>query len=135
MMRLRASSQLYLIAILTVTSRAATPAAEFVGKVIAISHGDTLTVLQDRKQVKVRLHGIYSPEASQDFGARARRGRLQPGSLAPGTLLQQHDDQASLQTSPARCLPVQTDQLPVAGRGDDWLVSPEREGIGAALPK
>jgi micrococcal nuclease len=35
-----------------------THADEFSGRVIAISDGDTLTVLQDRTPVKLRLHGI-----------------------------------------------------------------------------
>lgn len=42
-------------------------------KVVGISDGDTLTVLKDRKQVKIRLHGIDAPESSQDFGSRAKQ--------------------------------------------------------------
>lgn len=45
---------------------------EIRGKVVSIADGDTLTVLVDRQQVKVRLEGIDSPEAKQAFGARAR---------------------------------------------------------------
>jgi endonuclease YncB( thermonuclease family) len=33
-------------------------ADEFSGRVIAISDGDTLTVLRERTPVKLRLHGI-----------------------------------------------------------------------------
>ena len=43
------------------------------GKVISISDGDTLTLLVDRKQVKVRLTEIDAPELKQAFGARARQ--------------------------------------------------------------
>jgi endonuclease YncB( thermonuclease family) len=47
-------------------------AADFSARVVGISDGDTLTVLTaDRRQVKVRLHGIDAPETGQDFGARA----------------------------------------------------------------
>jgi hypothetical protein len=48
------------------------PAAEFSGKVIGISDGDTITVLRDRSPVRIRLHGIDCPETGQDFGARAK---------------------------------------------------------------
>lgn len=47
-------------------------APELTGKVVGIADGDTLTVLVDRKPVKVRLEGIDAPERSQAFGARSR---------------------------------------------------------------
>ena len=34
----------------------------FKAKVIGISDGDTITVLKDKRQIKIRLHGIDSPE-------------------------------------------------------------------------
>jgi micrococcal nuclease len=46
--------------------------AEFSGKVIGVSDGDTITVLQDRTQVRVRLDGIDCPESGQAFGSRAK---------------------------------------------------------------
>jgi endonuclease YncB( thermonuclease family) len=45
---------------------------EFVGKVVGVSDGDTITVLRDRTPIKIRLHGIDSPESRQDFGSRAK---------------------------------------------------------------
>lgn len=49
-------------------------AAFIVGLVIAISDGDTLTVLSDdRQQVKVRLAEIDAPEKQQAFGTRSRQ--------------------------------------------------------------
>lgn len=48
-------------------------AAETVsGKVVAVADGDTITVLQDERQVKVRLHGVDAPESGQDFGRVAK---------------------------------------------------------------
>ncbi|MEJ7638328.1 MAG: thermonuclease family protein [Singulisphaera sp.] len=47
--------------------------ADGTGRVVGVSDGDTLTVLKDRKQVKVRLHGIDAPETGQDFGSRAKQ--------------------------------------------------------------
>lgn len=60
------------IAFILLALSTAAQAAEFSGKVVGISDGDTLTVLQERTPVKVRLHGIDSPEAGQDFGSRAK---------------------------------------------------------------
>lgn len=45
---------------------------ELSGKVIGISDGDTLTVLVDKKPVKIRLDGIDAPESRQAFGTKAR---------------------------------------------------------------
>lgn len=45
-----------------------------VGRVVGISDGDTVTVLDgDRVQHKVRLAGIDAPEAHQAFGARSKQ--------------------------------------------------------------
>lgn len=42
------------------------------GKVVSVADGDTVTVLKDKTQVKVRLHGVDAPEKAQDFGTVAR---------------------------------------------------------------
>ena len=47
--------------------------AATLGKVVAITDGDTLTVLIDQKQVKVRLAEIDAPESRQPFGTRSRQ--------------------------------------------------------------
>ena len=47
---------------------------ELTGKVVSITDGDTLTVLDDSKvQHKIRLQGIDAPEKSQAFGNVARK--------------------------------------------------------------
>jgi micrococcal nuclease len=43
------------------------------GEVIGISDGDTITVLKDRKPLKIRLFGVDSPEMGQPFGKAARQ--------------------------------------------------------------
>jgi len=45
---------------------------EFTGKVVAVADGDTITVLRDRTQVRIRLDGIDCPESRQAFGRRAK---------------------------------------------------------------
>lgn len=42
------------------------------GKVVKIADGDTMTVLSENQQIRVRLHGIDCPEKKQDFGTRAK---------------------------------------------------------------
>ena len=44
------------------------------GKVVKIADGDTFTLLDaNNQQVRIRLHGIDSPERAQDFGQVARQ--------------------------------------------------------------
>jgi micrococcal nuclease len=43
------------------------------GKVVRIADGDTLTLLVDSKQHKIRLSDIDTPERKQPFGTRAKQ--------------------------------------------------------------
>jgi hypothetical protein len=43
------------------------------GKVISVHDGDTITVLVDKTQIKVRLEGIDAPESKQPFGTRSKQ--------------------------------------------------------------
>ena len=44
----------------------------FTGKVVNVADGDTITVLRERTQVKVRLLEIDAPEKAQAFGAKSK---------------------------------------------------------------
>jgi endonuclease YncB( thermonuclease family) len=48
-------------------------AEQFTGKVVGIADGDTISVLREGKAVKVRLHGVDTPERAQAFGTQARK--------------------------------------------------------------
>ena len=48
-------------------------AADFTGRVVGVSDGDTITVLSQGKPVRIRLHGIDCPEKRQAFGKRAKQ--------------------------------------------------------------
>jgi endonuclease YncB( thermonuclease family) len=45
---------------------------EFMGKVVGVADGDTLTVLHNGKPQHVSLNGIDCPEKAQPFGLRAK---------------------------------------------------------------
>jgi endonuclease YncB( thermonuclease family) len=48
-------------------------AIAFEGKVVGVSDGDTITVLDSKKkQHKIRVAGIDAPEKGQDFGNKAK---------------------------------------------------------------
>jgi endonuclease YncB( thermonuclease family) len=47
--------------------------ADIRGRVVSVHDGDTLTVVIDRRQVRVRLTDIDAPELGQPFGTRARQ--------------------------------------------------------------
>jgi micrococcal nuclease len=47
--------------------------ADFTGKVVGVTDGDTITVLRDHTQIKVRLVDIDAPEKAQPFGNRSKQ--------------------------------------------------------------
>ena len=44
-----------------------------IGKVISVADGDTITVLINNSQYRIRLFGIDAPERRQDFSNRAKQ--------------------------------------------------------------
>lgn len=51
----------------------ADPPMPFVGKVVGIADGDTITVLLAKQQHKIRLNGIDAPESGQAFGTKSKQ--------------------------------------------------------------
>jgi endonuclease YncB( thermonuclease family) len=57
-----------------IPARSPARAAEFAGRVVGVSDGDTLTVLTGaREEVRVRLAEIDAPESGQPYGARSKQ--------------------------------------------------------------
>jgi micrococcal nuclease len=48
-------------------------AATYTARVIGIHDGDTIKVLKDNRQLKIRLYGIDCPEKRQAFGKKAKQ--------------------------------------------------------------
>lgn len=69
---LLASAVAVLVWLTVATAKPALPLGPLLGPVVAISDGDTLTVLVDQRPVKIRLWGIDTPEKAQAYGARAK---------------------------------------------------------------
>ena len=51
--------------------------ADFTGRVVRVSDGDTLVVLVEQRQVRVRLDSIDAPELHQPFGKRSQQSLTQ----------------------------------------------------------
>jgi len=49
------------------------PLDRFAGKVVSVADGDTITVLEDKRPVRIRLYGIDCPEKRQAFGKKAKQ--------------------------------------------------------------
>ncbi|MEA3547386.1 MAG: thermonuclease family protein [Thermodesulfobacteriota bacterium] len=43
------------------------------GKVVSVSDGDTIKVLHNGEQVKIRFYGVDTPEKAQSYGKAAKR--------------------------------------------------------------
>lgn len=48
-------------------------AAEFSGRVVSVTDGDTLTVMKHKHKVKIRIAGIDAPEKQQAFGKASKQ--------------------------------------------------------------
>jgi micrococcal nuclease len=77
MLKIRVA-QILVLAVLVLTAKvavAAKPPYTLTGKVVALTDGDALTILDGAgTQHKIRLAGIDAPELAQTFGTKARDG-------------------------------------------------------------
>jgi endonuclease YncB( thermonuclease family) len=64
---------IWIAAFLVMIAATAAKAETMTGKVVAIADGDTITVLIERREVKVRIGGIDAPEKKQPFGQQSKQ--------------------------------------------------------------
>jgi len=62
----------FLVLLVTLLVLASASAHAWTGQVVAVTDGDTIKVLQDDRETKVRLYGVDTPEKKQAFGQKAR---------------------------------------------------------------
>lgn len=67
------AARLFIVLFILIVATTVHADDEIIGKVVGISDGDTITVLENRTQFKIRLFGIDTPELHQDFGNRAKQ--------------------------------------------------------------
>src|SRR5437667_1417582 len=63
----------FLSAVLIVVLLPAVATADFSGRVVGITDGDTIKVLHNGRAEKIRLHGIDCPEKGQPYGTKAKQ--------------------------------------------------------------
>ena len=63
----------FLSAVLIVVLLPAAAIADFAGRVVGISDGDTIKVMHNGKAEKIRLYGIDCPEKGQPYGTKAKQ--------------------------------------------------------------
>ena len=68
----RAFRLLAIAFLLALHAWAGTPES-YTGRVVGVTDGDTITVLVNKDEHKVRLQGIDAPERKQDFGTKAKQ--------------------------------------------------------------
>ena len=54
-------------------SQVSLAAETFSGRCVGVSDGDTIKVLRDGKEAKIRLEGIDCPESGEPFSAKAKK--------------------------------------------------------------
>ena len=73
-MRFQINFRLLFAVFLLIGVNLLTHAEVLVGRVVGVSDGDTITVLDaDKTERKIRLMGIDAPEKSQDFGSASKQ--------------------------------------------------------------
>ena len=60
-------------ALVLLCAACAVAGSTFTGRVVAVTDGDTISVLRDGRAERIRLAGIDCPERGQAFGTRARQ--------------------------------------------------------------
>jgi endonuclease YncB( thermonuclease family) len=88
--------------------------------VVKVSDGDTLTVLVNKTQVRVRLDGIDAPESKQAFGNRSRQSLAEICAGKTADVVDRGKDRYGRTIGVARCTAVEANSEQVR-RGMAWV--------------
>lgn len=94
--------------------------ADFTGKVVAVADGDTITVLRDKEQVKIRLVEIDAPEKKQPFGNKSKQSLSDLCFNKTATLADKGKDRYGRTLARVRCDGVDANAEQVR-RGMAWV--------------
>lgn len=72
-MRRGSGLMVFLLCLFLASGLFASPFPSWEGQVVGVSDGDTITVMQSGKGVRIRVYGIDAPESGQDYGQRAKQ--------------------------------------------------------------
>lgn len=95
-------------------------AAELSGQIVSIADGDTLTMLVERKQVKVRLADIDAPERKQRYGTRSRHSLAELCHKKGATVVNREKDRYGRTVGYVICAGVDANAEQVR-RGMAWV--------------
>jgi endonuclease YncB( thermonuclease family) len=118
-----------LLVVLTVAPIAAL--ADFTGRVVKVTDGDTLTVLISRKQIRVRLDGIDAPERGQAFGKRSQQSLAQLCAAKAAEVIERGTDRYGRTIGRVTCAGIEANSEQVR-RGMAWAFK-RYVPIGSAL--
>lgn len=112
------------------------PAQAMSGRVIGVSDGDTLTVLVDRKPVKVRLAEIDAPERKQPYGTRSRQSLAELCHRKQATVVERDKDRYGRTVGYVSCAGVEANAEQVR-RGMAWVFDryAKRDSSGLKLKR
>ncbi|OGA02017.1 MAG: hypothetical protein A2Z64_11385 [Betaproteobacteria bacterium RIFCSPLOWO2_02_67_12] len=105
-------------------------AGELVGRVITVHDGDTLTVLVEKRQVKVRLVEIDAPEYGQPYGNRSWASLAELCARKPARVTEAGRDKDGRTLGRVYCAGVDANAEQVR-RGMAWVF--ERYATDASL--
>jgi endonuclease YncB( thermonuclease family) len=94
--------------------------ADFTGKVVSVADGDTLTVLREHEQIKVRLNEIDAPEKAQAFGNRSKQSLSELCFDKSATLADQGKDRYGRTLARVQCEGIDANAEQVR-RGMAWV--------------
>ncbi|MFC3110858.1 thermonuclease family protein [Undibacterium arcticum] len=104
----------------------------FADQVIGIADGDTLTVLHDRKPLKIRLANIDAPEKKQAFGERSKQSLSDLCFQKDATYTVQNIDRYGRSVAVVACEEVEVNRAQVE-RGLAWVYAQYNKD--GSLPK
>ena len=105
--------------------------ADFTGRVVKVSDGESLTVLVRKREVRVRLEGIDAPERGQAYSKHSRQSLADICAAKDAVVADRGKDQQGRTIGGVTCAGVEASAEQVR-RGMAWVFAPYVP-LGSAL--